>query len=146
MKHPVVWFSVSSVVVLFVGYLALTAGTRFFLPKEIGEIEPGMHYDEVRDSILADWVFQSDLPPMSGLRIPVGPEPPREYHDFWHIAGLREMTLHLKGPLALRNWEIGVEFSENGKVERVHHHATDWHERAYEQARYWVEKKWQSLR
>lgn len=145
MKHPVFWFSVLSVVVMFIAYLALTAGTRFLLDDGISKIEPGMNVDEARKCIPPEWFTKSPVR-RDVLTKPIGPRPPHVEPDYWHFDN-RQFSWHLKGPIALRYWEIVVNFSPyDGKVERVQYHATDWHERAYDQIRYWIEKKWQSLR
>lgn len=108
MKRTLLWLSVIVPVLLFAAYLALTAGTVFFLPEEFDQIEPGMTDEEMFTLLRAgpDWSGKS------GIELPELDLPGKwTVSDVsWQYSDPRFRYLKIGGKIALRGWVFIIEF------------------------------------
>lgn len=127
MKRAAVWFPVSTVVVLFVGYLALTAGTRFFLPSACDEIEVGMSEKDFLESLPPDWDITQFHYPYTAR---INNFTPNDMAEEWYVVEYRkspaEVQYRVEGRIGFRSWGYWLLFTEGNaeSIETGHH---DWH-------------------
>ncbi|MAS93976.1 MAG: hypothetical protein CMO55_12345 [Verrucomicrobiales bacterium] len=103
MRKIALWSSVGVFAILIAGYLALTVGTRPFIPKWWDEFEVGMPMIEAYKKLEG-----------------------REYREMidgsWHGPGI-----HIEKTVGFRNWEITL-YQEKGEISEISlgHHDAHW--------------------
>ncbi|MAS93977.1 MAG: hypothetical protein CMO55_12350 [Verrucomicrobiales bacterium] len=112
MKRTALWLSLSILFLVAVGYLALTVGTRPFLPEEWKAIQVGMPREEVHELIPNTWGKPSYHTKSFGPLIVAST--PREWTFSRH--GLDKANWdYIIGRIGLRGWHLGIGY-QNGAV------------------------------
>lgn len=127
MKKTLGWAATATLAILIVGYISLTAGTRFLLPQPWKKIQTGMPRQEARDLIPPEWVDS-----WRWYTSHHGPDFPHRPPSNWMATPNPDVVPGnfdlISGKTGLRIWNMRIEY-KNGTVSQIEREHIDLHDR-----------------